>query len=437
MALSHGANKSFALERLLTALRRVVLLELAHERFEDKTLQAFTLALVTQCLANEHVWAETSEESDRVALLLAGRPSLKPDDFEVSRSVLLPALYRPLSVVLPAGLKDPAFETLRPRALRDLIKARLETEAAESEAAARFTSGSRAGDAITQRVIGQYEGSPYPRFSSLTLPRPGSLLPFLKRIFTPDPISFVDGDFDVLIAGCGTGRHAIQSALGYGPRANVRAIDLSARSLAFAGAVAKRFGVGNLTFERADLLALDPKARAFDVIEAVGVLHHLADPFAGWLTLLACLKPHGLMLLGLYSAASRKVLGALRVEPEFPGAGCTDQAARAYRQLLLARGPEQPGGDLVISKDAYTLSEFRDLALHEHEKPISLPEIAAFLTKHKLVFQGFLLPGETLATFRKRFPEAGAERDLARWATYETDNPRLFDGMYRFWCRRG
>ena len=35
------------------------------------------------------------------------------------------------------------------------------------------------------------------------------------------------------------------------------------------------------------------------------MLHHLADPFAGWSKLLGCCKPGGVMRLGLYSALAR------------------------------------------------------------------------------------------------------------------------------------
>ena len=51
--------------------------------------------------------------------------------------------------------------------------------------------------------------------------------------------------------------------------------------------------------------------RRFDLIEAVGVLHHLADPYAGWRVLLSLLRPGGFMLLGLYSAPARRNLAGI------------------------------------------------------------------------------------------------------------------------------
>ena len=37
--------------------------------------------------------------------------------------------------------------------------------------------------------------------------------------------------------------------------------------------------------------------RTFYLIESVGVLHHLADPLAGWRKLVALLRPCGVMRL--------------------------------------------------------------------------------------------------------------------------------------------
>ena len=46
--------------------------------------------------------------------------------------------------------------------------------------------------------------------------------------------------------------------------------------------------------------------KKFDIIESAGVLHHMADPVAGWRTLTNCLKPNGLMKIGLYSNLARQ-----------------------------------------------------------------------------------------------------------------------------------
>ena len=52
--------------------------------------------------------------------------------------------------------------------------------------------------------------------------------------------------------------------------------------------------------------------RDFDFIDASGVLHHLADPWAGWRMLLSLLRPGGVMQVGLYSELARQNVVAAR-----------------------------------------------------------------------------------------------------------------------------
>ena len=103
----------------------------------------------------------------------------------------------------------------------------------------------------------------------------------------PARLAFMERPFEVLVAGAGTGLQALQSAFGYGPDARLLAVDLSAASLAYADTAARHFGAGNIEFLVADILDLGQLDRTFDVIECVGVLHHMADPWSGWRMLLA------------------------------------------------------------------------------------------------------------------------------------------------------
>ena len=66
-----------------------------------------------------------------------------------------------------------------------------------------------------------------------------------------DAAAFLERPFEVLIAGCGTGQQAVQSALHYGPKARILALDLSSASLGYASRMADAFGVENVEFARA------------------------------------------------------------------------------------------------------------------------------------------------------------------------------------------
>ena len=140
------------------------------------------------------------------------------------------------------------------------------------------------------------------------------------------------------------------------------------------------------------------------------------------------------MLLGLYSAVSRRNLTALRMGPAYPGPDCDNDALRAFRQTLLEQPDHAAGGELKVSRDFFTTSNFRDLVLHVSERAVTIPEIANFLSEHGLLFRGFQLTSDAFALFEERFPGASWPGDLGQWADFEEEHPCLFNGMYTFWC---
>src|SRR5262249_11132438 len=118
-------------------------------------------------------------------------------------------------------------------------------------------------------------------------------------------------EIDILVAGCGTGRHPIEVARQY-RGARILAMDLSVSSLCYA----KRKTPGPLAARSAcaqgDILRLGSLDRTFDLIEIRGVLHHLADPLAGWRFMLSLLRSGGFMHVGLYSGLARRDVVAAR-----------------------------------------------------------------------------------------------------------------------------
>jgi len=434
-ALQAGVVMDPGLERLLTALRRVLLLEVPAERFEDRALYAFVLAMLAQVWNNDHVWAETDAEIAAVDRLAIDKTALLAGDLEMARRLVLWSLYRPVETILPPQ-EAGACGNIRPKPLREAVQQYLDRRCEEQRAAESIPRLAPLSDQTSKRVAEQYEASPYPRWTSLYISRPGAMKATLARFFEPSRLAFMDGLFDVLIAGAGTGKQALQSAFAYGPQARVLATDLSAASLGYAQAAAKRYGVSNVEFMVADILDADGLDRQFDIIECVGVLHHMADPWAGWRKLLSRLKPGGLMYIGLYSATARANFRELRQSPDYPGPDCDDRAARAWRSQLLDRSAGSPGAELVISRDFYTLHEFRDLALHASEQHVTLEEIERFLTENGLAFRGFALDPLVLAAFAKEYPNSKWPGSLADWQSFERGRPQVFEAMYRFWCDR-
>ena len=438
--LRTGIFRSPEIERLLTALRRVLLLEVPEQRLEERALFEFGLALARQCQINEHVWAMSEEEAHRVRELGLKASQLLAGDPAEGRKLLLGGLYLPFGRLLGDDLLPQQAGAIRPRALRDVVIRYLAEAADERERRAVLPRLGAIADPTGREVAQQYETNPYPRWTSVGLLSPSALRRGLGRVFSPDELAFLDRPFDVLIAGCGTGQQAVQAALAFGPQSRLLAIDLSAASLAYAARMAERFGARNVELAQADLQTLHEAgphfAGRFHVIECTGVLHHLAEPFQGWRALLRCLAEDGLMFVGLYSAVARRNLRALRGDPAYPGPGCSDDALRTFRQVLLDRPTCPPDTDLRLSRDFYTASNFRDLALHVSEHHLTLAEIAQFLGDNRLSFRGFQLEAGVFARFRETFPGEVWPGSLDRWARFEEANPHTFHGMYNFWCAR-
>ncbi len=437
--LRSGVIKSPALEQLLTALRRVLVLELPLQRLADGELAQFALALEQQCWVNEYVWMVSQEEARVIGEQQVSVPEFLAGDVEQAYRFLLTSLYGPTYKGLSQSAAAESLANVRPWALRDALAQRLAGYTAERARAARIPRLGRVADATSCKVALQYESAPYPRWTRLGMNlRQGEFRQVLAQYFRADQLGFMQQPFEVLVAGCGTGKDAIQVALGYGPNARVLALDLSASSLAYASRMADQFGVRNVEFIQADILEIggapDFHSR-FRIIECGGVLHHMADPLQGWRSLIGCLAPGGLMRIALYSAIARRNFTALRNDPAYPGAGCDDAQLRAFRQTLMGRADDRLVNDLKSSPDFYSASGFRDLLLHVSERSLSIPEIMTFLAEAGLVFRGFQ-PALFFDLLHHHYPNEPWPGSLERWAELECANPILFAGMYKFWCEK-
>ena len=414
-----------AIEQLLTGVRRALLLDVLPQRFaEDKALNAFAVALAEQLNLNEHLWFADLDELQAIGTLkaTAGAPN---------RDLLL-ALYVPaaelIKLVPLSGLKPKALAAVLGEIAAETARWQTLEPSVKSVAPAR--------DKTSVAVAGHYAKAPYPRYQALHEPTAGVGRQALARFAGADNLGFMDAPFDVLIAGCGTGRQAIMAAHAYGPNARITAIDISRPSLAYATRMAERLNLGHITFIEADILAVEKLGGIFDIIESIGVLHHMADPAAGLAKLTGILKPKGLMYLGLYAHSARELVHTIQTDKGFPGVGCTDDALRAFRYHLLTLPADDRLSDIRVSHDFYTTPEVRDLLFHPNEEAFALPEIETHLAAQKLQFLGFTLGGEGPKLFKAAYPKSAWPGTLAEWVSLETSNPGLFEAMYRFWVRK-
>jgi SAM-dependent methyltransferase len=280
------------------------------------------------------------------------------------------------------------------------------------------------GDGTSRVVRQQYEENPYPRW---VVSGPPGRPPILGD-------RAPDYALDVLIVGCGTGRFAVDFARD-SPKSRFLAIDLSLASLSYAKRMADQFGLANIEFAQADIMHIGLIGRQFDFIDVSGVLHHLADPWAGWRTLLPLLRPGGHMQVGLYSKLARLPVVA----------GRSLIAARGYRSvpedIRKCRDEIATSGDPVLRSltswpDFFTTSNCRDLLFHVQEHRTTLPEIKSFLISNKLQFAGFYLAMPFWRRFAARFPDRSAADNLDCWHAFEIESPDTFEGMYLFNVRK-
>src|SRR5262245_9085724 len=190
--LRTGVFRNPDAERLLTALRRVLLLEVAPERFEDRALVDFTLATMQQCRINEYIWAIEAEESHRLAELGVAISELLAGDLAAGRQFLLASLYRPIKTLLGEGVEPQQAGGIRPRALREAVVAQLADAADEQARAARIPRLGAMADGTSRAVAAQYEANPYPRWTSVGLIRPVDMRRTLGAYFKAGELAFLD-----------------------------------------------------------------------------------------------------------------------------------------------------------------------------------------------------------------------------------------------------
>jgi Flp pilus assembly protein TadD/2-polyprenyl-3-methyl-5-hydroxy-6-metoxy-1,4-benzoquinol methylase len=427
------------LERFLTRMR-ATLLQLATAMPDGQEVDAQTLrfgcALARQCFINEYVYEHSAGEGERALRLRDAIAAALQENASVAPVALAAiASYMPLDAVPGA---ERLLDQDWPEPIAPLLVQQLCEPAEERALAEALPSLTPVQDEVSRKVQSQYEANPYPRWvKAAPAGMATTIEAFLAKSHPNAPLRPIGkgSAIDLLVAGCGTGQHSIETAqLLAGAR--MLAIDLSRRSLAFAKRQSQARGLAGIEYAQADILELGSLGRSFDVIEASGVLHHLRDPFAGWRVLLSLLRPGGLMRLGFYSALARQDVVAARDFIAQHGFGDNADEIRRARQAILAAGEQAPFASITQSADFYSISACRDLLFHVQEHRLTLPEIAAFLTDNKLRLIGLDVDRPVTMRYRARFPADRGLTDIASWHQFETENPTTFRGMYQFWVQK-
>ena len=424
-----------ALEKFLAACR-FALLEIAEgaptPEIEDELLDT-ACALARQCFINEYVYAADEDEEVRSQQLRA-----RVDDALSAGAAVLPLQVATVAAYFPLyelGATDALLARSWPAPIAGLLDRQVRAPREEAALRAAIPQLTPIEDEVSRAVQTQYEANPYPRWITAGTQRQyPDFDTYLRELYPSAKFLPLGkrGSLDILIAGCGTGQHAILTTQQH-EGARTLAIDLSRASLAYAAAGTRKLGL-DIEYAQADIMRLGALQRRFDLIESVGVLHHLADPYAGWRVLLSLLRPGGFMRIALYSEIARWGVVAARKEIAEKGYGASAAEIRRFRRELMQRG-DSAAQNVMHMIDFYSTSECRDFLFHTQEHRMTLPAIKQFLAEQNLRFVSMEVASVTARQYATHFPNDPAMTNLDNWDAFERDNPHTFETMYRFWVQ--
>lgn len=159
---------------------------------------------------------------------------------------------------------------------------------------------------VSSAVAKLYDTYPFPPEPLLDEAPPG----YNWRWHWPSAYSFCSGrkpstnQVRILDAGCGTGV-GTEYLVHLNPEAEVVGMDLSAGAIAVATERCQRSGADRVTFHNLSIYDVDQIPGEFDMINCVGVLHHMPDPVRGIKALATKLKPGGILHIFVYAELGR------------------------------------------------------------------------------------------------------------------------------------
>jgi SAM-dependent methyltransferase len=285
-------------------------------------------------------------------------------------------------------------------------------------------------DNISLAVREQYEKYPYPRWHSAEIALPEQhLYQHINQYTRVTPVNLENAT--MLIAGCGTGKHILNS---YHPNFKITAIDLSLSSLAYAMRNCLEYGITNVKFYQADILNLENLNETFDIIESCGVLHHTRSIDESFGELYKKLKPKGFFLVALYSTTAREYLKNIRDIIKSRGYKSKLADIRHIRETVMAQLHNDFNRKILKLNDFFTSSMLIDLLFHCNEITVDIPFIKDLAKKYNMEFITFNISVQSNAftKYRERFPNDLHLNSLDNWHQFEQENPDTFIGMYQF-----
>ncbi|MEA5508565.1 class I SAM-dependent methyltransferase [Crocosphaera sp. UHCC 0190] len=206
----------------------------------------------------------------------------------------------------------------------------------------------------------------------------------------------------ILDAGCGTGVGTEYLIL-LNPHAEIVGIDLSEKALEIAQQRCQQSGVSTnhkapISFHHLNLEEADQLSGEFDLINCVGVLHHLPDPIAGIKALAKKLAPGGIFHIFVYAELGRweiqlmqKAISLLQGEQK----GDYKDGVFVGRELF----KHLPENNRIVKreKERWSLENhrdesFADMYVHPQETDYNIDTLFELIEASELEFIGFSNP---------------------------------------------
>lgn len=222
-------------------------------------------------------------------------------------------------------------------------------------------------DDVTNIVKAFYEETPFPNYDDHDSAR--SLIEKSRKgMYVRHLNQTIPYNSAVLEIGCGTGQ--LTNFLGISCR-HVIGTDMCLNSLRLGEAFRREQGLSRVRFMQMNLFRPALKREQFDVILCNGVLHHTADPYGGFQSILPLLKPGGHIVIGLYNTYGRLL---------------TDTRRRIFR---ITRGKGK-WLDPVLRRSRLSSGKrrawFADQYQHPHESKHTFGEVLGWFDESELEF---------------------------------------------------
>lgn len=406
--LSNSLISNHTIEKTIITIRQKFIASILSNNY-NKTHQAFLTALKKQCKLNDFIYLIDKKELSSVEKLklknLKESSAIKTDAQLILESYSEKKIINSLKSPYPLDDQSP---TQQKKEITPPIFLKSKT--------------------IIQDF---YESNPYPTWTS----KPKHSESTLDQLFKTLNLKQAPPNNNILVAGCGTGRHAIQIALTY-PHAKIIGLDVSQASLQYAKNKRDEYEILNLEFIHGDLNNILSLNMEFSLIECIGVLHHLQDPLKGGQAILSALEDGGIAKIGLYSAYARTRIADLTSLASENGIPFTPSNLEKIRNLAIQNYKYKRINEIVNSQDFFSRNGCMDLFFNPLEKAFTIRDIHSLVRTLNCEFAGFENGGQKESPALRKFNDRSNMDSLFyAWELFENSNQNFFSEMYLFWLK--